>query len=179
MAINATDILCKFKQEHRLDEEACAKLCKVATYVNTAEESKELDRKNTPQIIIAASGMAEGGRVLHHLKEFGPDPKNTILFTGYQAGGSRGARILNGEPEVKIYGEMVPILAHVETITSTSAHSDYQELLDWCSHFSHPPKKVFITHGEPEAAHSLEQKLREQLGWNCVVPDYQQTETLE
>lgn len=179
MAINATNILCKFKNEHRLNDEDCKKLCEVATYVNTADESKKLDTQKMSKIIISASGMAEGGRILFHLKTFAPDPNNTILFTGFQAGGTRGARIVNGEREVKIHGEMVSIHAHVEIMTSTSAHADSQELLDWCAKLTQPPKKVFITHGELDAANSLKNKLSEQLGWTCVVPHYQQIESLE
>lgn len=123
--------------------------------------------------------MAEGGRVLHHLKAFAQDPNNTILFTGYQAAGTRGARMVNGERQIKIYGEMIPINARVEVISSASAHADYQEILDWCSKFSQPPKEVFITHGELESANSLKSKLIKQFGWTCVVPHYQQTVTLE
>lgn len=179
MAISATKILCQFKNEHRLNDDQCKKMCESAVYVNDANDSKILDQQVMPKIIISASGMGVGGRILYHLKTYAPDHHNTILFTGYQAGGTRGARILNGEREVKIHGEMIHINANIESITSTSAHADYQEILDWCAKFTRAPKKVFITHGEPEAADSLKIKLTETLGWTCIVPHYQQTETLK
>ncbi|MHA3234985.1 MBL fold metallo-hydrolase RNA specificity domain-containing protein [Legionella pneumophila] len=178
MAINATKLLCTYKEDHHLNEEQCRGLCNVATYINTPEESKEIDRHKMPQIIIAASGMAQGGRILHHLKAFAPDPKNTLLFTGFQAGGTRGARMVNGEREVKIHGGLVPIRAQVVVMSSTSAHADYLEMLEWLKHFTHPPKKVFITHGELHSAQSLKEKIESQLGFPCTIPSYLQEEDL-
>lgn len=178
MAINATDILAHHAEDHRLSADACKALCHAATYIRTVDESKAIDANKQPKIIISASGMATGGRILHHLKTYAPNPKNTLLFTGYQAGGTRGDRILKGEKEVKIHGEMIPINAHVEVLGNTSAHADYQEMLDWLKHFTKPPKKVFITHGEPEAALSLKAKIEETLGWHCVVPELMQNEAL-
>lgn len=178
MAVNATNILCKHKDEHRLTEDQCIKLCNVATYVNTPEQSKEIDNYHVPIIIISASGMATGGRVLHHLKAFAPDERNTILFTGFQAGGTRGARMLNGEREIKIFGQMISIRAQVESLSNTSAHADANEILEWLMNFKKPPQKVFITHGEPEASAALKTKIEEKLGWSCVLPDYLQTEKL-
>ncbi|EHL30716.1 MBL fold metallo-hydrolase RNA specificity domain-containing protein [Legionella drancourtii] len=178
MAINASHIMCKHKEDHRLSEQECMDLCNTATYTRTPEESKSLDNNSFPKIIISASGMATGGRILFHLKTYAPDPKNTILFAGYQAGGTRGARMVKGEEEVKIHGQMVPIRAQVESLSNLSAHADYEEILHWLSHFRKPPKKVFITHGEPEAANSLKTKIEQQFGWTCIVPQYEQTETL-
>ncbi|MDX1838190.1 MBL fold metallo-hydrolase [Legionella taurinensis] len=178
MAINATHIMCKHKEDHRLSESECADLCNTATYTRTPEESKNLDNNTFPKIIISASGMATGGRILFHLKTYAPDPKNTILFAGYQAGGTRGARMVNGEEEIKIHGQMVPVRAQVESLSNLSAHADYEEILQWLSHFRKPPKKVFITHGEPAAANSLKTKIEQQFGWTCIVPQYEQTETL-
>ncbi|KTD21230.1 MBL fold metallo-hydrolase RNA specificity domain-containing protein [Legionella londiniensis] len=178
MAIDATHLLCTYKEDHHLTAEQCQGLCRIATYVNTPEESKEIDRHHMPQIIIAASGMAQGGRILHHLKVFAPDPKSTLLFTGFQAGGTRGARIVNGERQVKIHGSLIPIRAQVVVMSSTSAHADYQELLGWLKHFARPPKKVFITHGEPHSAQSLKEKIEKQFGFSCTIPSYLQTEDL-
>ncbi|HHU0079797.1 TPA: MBL fold metallo-hydrolase RNA specificity domain-containing protein [Legionella pneumophila] len=178
MAIDATHLLCTYKEDHHLTAEQCQGLCRVATYVNTPEESKEIDRHHMPQIIIAASGMAQGGRILHHLKAFAPDPKSTLLFTGFQAGGTRGARIVNGEREVKIHGGMVPIRANVVVMSSTSAHADYQEMLEWLKHFTRPPKKVFITHGELHSAQSFKEKIERQFGFVCTIPSYLQQEDL-
>jgi metallo-beta-lactamase family protein len=178
MATNATQIMCNHKEELRLSENECEDLCNIATYIRTPEESKNLDQNTFPKIIISASGMATGGRILFHLKAYAPDSKNTILFAGYQAGGTRGARMVKGEQEIKIHGQMVPIRAQVASLNNLSAHADYEEILNWLSHFRKPPKKIFITHGEPEAANSLKTKIEQQFGWTCIVPHYQQTETL-
>ena len=172
MAINASHILCSHKNDHRLTEEQCRELCNAAKYVNTPNESKQLDANKMPQIIISASGMLEGGRILHHFKVFAPDHKNSILITGYQANGTRGAMVARGDGSIKVHGEQVPINAHVEVMTSGSAHADYSEMLDWLKHFKKPPKKVFITHGEHSSAISFKDHIEKELGWKCVVPDY-------
>jgi metallo-beta-lactamase family protein len=178
MAINATHILHKHIDDIRLTSDECEKLCDVATYTNTPQESMNLDTQKMPKIIISASGMATGGRILYHLKNYAPDAKNTILFTGYQAGGTRGARILNGEKEIKIHGQMIPVRAQIEVIHNLSAHADYEEILQWLKHFKAPPKKTFITHGEPEASLSLKTKIEAELGWDCIIPHYKETEQL-
>lgn len=178
MAINSTSILLKHHHNLRLMEEECREMNKVAKYTNTREESEELDNNVMPKIIISASGMATGGRVLFHLKRYAPDERSTIVFTGYQAMGTRGSRLVNGEKEIKIHGQLIPVRAEVKVLTNTSAHSDYSETLQWLSHFKKPPKKVFITHGEYEAASSLKQKIESKLKWNCDVPHFQQREKL-
>lgn len=178
MAISATDILCKYKNEHRLSQQQCNEICDAVTYIRSSEESHKIDNLKMPAIIISASGMATGGRILNHLVAFAPDPRNTILFTGFQAGGTRGARIINGESHVKIYGKMIPIKAHVEFLENASAHADYQEILDWLTHFIRPPKKTFITHGEPSAIIGLKNKINDKFAWTCVAPSYLQTEVL-
>jgi metallo-beta-lactamase family protein len=126
-------------------------------------------------VINAASGMATGGRVVHHLKAFAPDPRNTLLFSGFQAGGTRGASIVGGADSVKIHGEYVPIRAEVESIDSFSAHADAAEILEWLRGFERPPRRTFITHGEPAAADALRRRMDEALGWSVDVPDYLQT----
>ncbi|MCW8399425.1 MBL fold metallo-hydrolase [Legionella sp. PATHC038] len=178
MAIDATHLMCTYKLDHHLSKEECHGVCGTATYIHTAEQSKMLDQQKMPKVIISASGMAQGGRILHHLKAYASDSKNTLLFTGFQAGGTRGARIVNGEKEVKIYGEMVPIRAHVVAMSSTSAHADYQELLTWLNNFKSPPKKVFITHGEIHSAQSLKEKIEQKFNWNCTIPSYLHAEEL-
>lgn len=179
MAVNATHILLKHIENLRLTEDECHKLNDVATYVNTPEESKALDNNKMPKIIISASGMATGGRVLFHLRAYAPDVRNTILFTGYQAMGTRGARIVAGEKEIKIHGQMITVKAEVKDLSNTSAHSDYSETLKWLSFYQKSPKKIFITHGEAEAANSLKDKIENQFGWSCIVPHYLQSEDLE
>lgn len=179
MAISATNQFCDFTNEHWLSKHECKLVCDAATYVHTPEESFRISNLPMSKIIISASGMAEGGRILHHLKKFLPDPKSTILFTGFQAGGTRGARIINGEQEIKIHGEYFPVHAKIELISSTSAHADYQEILDWLSKVKKQPKTVFITHGEPESALSLKNKIEAKFGWTCKIPKYLQCEKLD
>lgn len=140
--------------------------------------SKAIDQQPMPKIIISASGMMTGGRILHHLKVFAPDNRSTILMMGFQAGGTRGARLLAGEQELKIHGQIIPVNAHVEYMTNASAHADYEEILEWLQRFNQAPRKVFITHGESEAAASLKTKIESQLGWQCRIPDYLDEETL-
>lgn len=178
MAQNVSDLLSHYSSEHRFTSELADSICKVAKYTQTSEDSKTIDQSNKPAIIISASGMAEGGRILHHLKYFLPDARNTILFIGYQDPGTRGDRLLRGELEIKIYDTMVPVRAQIKSINSMSAHADYQEMLDWLSNIKQPPQKVFITHGDLAATQALKDKIEEKFNWSCVVPDYLQTEKL-
>lgn len=172
MATDATQIYRKHRDDHRLTHEQCEAMCHAAKIVNSVEESIALNEKQVPMVIIAASGMATGGRVLHHLKAFAPDPRNTILFAGFQAGGTRGASMIAGADSIKIHGEYVPLRAQVKQIDNLSAHADGDEILSWLSHFSAPPKQTFITHGEPPAADELRRRIEETLHWQCRVPDY-------
>lgn len=172
MATDVTALYRKYRKDHRLDDAQCRAMCDAAKIVNSVEESRALNLRQTPMVIIAASGMATGGRVLHHLKAFASDPRNTVLFAGYQAGGTRGAAMLAGVDAIKIHGEYVPLRAQVEQIENLSAHADASEMLDWLSHIGQPPKRVFITHGEPDAADALRRRIEETLHWPCTVPDY-------
>lgn len=179
MAVDSTHILLNHKKEIRLSKEECRQLNTMTTFINSQEESKELDEKlDTPKVIISASGMATGGRVLHHLKTYAPDAKNTILFTGYQATETRGERILKGEPQIKLLGELVTIRSEVESISNLSAHADYSEILEWLSHIKTPPKRIFITHGNPSAATALQKRIVDKFAWDCKVPHYKQIENL-
>lgn len=175
MAKEATDIFRKNTQLHRLDVELSNKVCDIAKCINTREESQAIDLETAPKIIISASGMLEGGRVLHHIRVFASDPKNTIVFAGYQAAGTRGADMINGKDHIKVFGEKVPVKAEVQVLSNMSAHADYEEMLQWLGHFNHHPRRVFITHGETEAAHSLQAKIEERFDWSCIVPEYLQT----
>ena len=175
MAADVTQLYRKYQGEHRLTPAECAAVCTTAHIVNTVEESKELNTRTFPMIIISASGMATGGRILHHLRAFAPDPRNTILFTGFQAAGTRGAAMVAGATEVKIHGQYVPVRARVEALPNLSAHADYGETLGWLRGFTRPPRQVFLTHGEPVAADALRHRIEEQLRWPCRVPDYLET----
>lgn len=178
MAINATQILCNHSEDLRLTKQDCINLSSVAKYTKTVDESIEIDKDKNPKIIIAASGMLTGGRILFHLKEYAPNPINTIVFTGFQAAGTRGADIINGVKTIKIHGQLIPINAQIENLMGASAHADYSEILQWLQNFTSPPQKTFITHGEATAAESLKHKIKSQLGWNCIIPTYKQTEHL-
>lgn len=175
MAVDALAIYNKHRKEHRLTYEQCEAMCHAAKIVNSVEESIELNRKHVPMVIIAASGMATGGRVLHHLKAFGSDARNTVLFAGYQAGGTRGAAMLAGADAIKIHGEYVPLRAQVAQIGNLSAHADGDEILEWLSHFTIAPRQTFITHGEPDGADALRKRIEEKLNWECRIPEYRES----
>jgi metallo-beta-lactamase family protein len=172
MAIDASQVFCDHLGEHRLTAQQCRQACSVARYVREPEESKSLDREPMPKVIISASGMATGGRVLHHLKHFAPDPRNTILFTGFQAGGTRGDAMTAGAESVKIHGAAVPVRAEVANLHMLSAHADADEIMAWLSGFAAPPRMTFITHGEMAASDALRRRIGEELGWSCAVPGY-------
>jgi len=174
MAVDASEIFCKHVADHRLTERECRDACAVAHYVQTVEESKALTINSMPKVIISASGMATGGRVLHHLKSYAPDGKNTILFAGFQAGGTRGAAMMGGADSIKIHGEYVPVRAEVKNLEMLSAHADADEILRWLKGFKTPPRTTFITHGEPTASDALRLRIEEELGWTCIVPDHGQ-----
>lgn len=178
MAINATRIYHNHRSEHRLTPDECKAACAVATMINSADESRALNERNGPMIIISASGMATGGRILHHLKAFAPDPRNMVLFTGFQAAGTRGAAMINGAESVKIHGAYVPVRAEVVSISGLSAHADYTEIITWLRAFKRAPKQTFITHGEPAAADELRRRIQEELSWTCTIPDYLSEEML-
>lgn len=170
MAIDMTEIYQRHCDEHRLDAKDCKALGSVAKMVRTPEESRALDAIRYPSVIISASGMATGGRVLHHLKTLAPDHRNMIVFAGFQAAGTRGARMLAGERTVRIYGEDVPINAEVIAITGMSAHADANEILAWLQTAPVAPKGIFLNHGEPAAADSLRCRIKHELKWAASVP---------
>ncbi len=172
MATNATHIYSKHAGENRLSHQQCAEAFGVAGYVHTVDESKALDQQKMPMILISASGMATGGRVVHHIRNVAPDYKNTILFSGFQAPGTRGDRMVRGETEIKMFGQMVPVKAEIIQMTNTSAHADYSEMLAWLARKKKTPRKIFITHGNKESAESLKVKIEQQFHWNCMIPDY-------
>lgn len=172
MAIAVTDLYRRHLREHRLTISQADSISKAATMVRTVDQSKEVSSRRGPMVVIAGSGMATGGRVLHHLKAFAPDPHNTIALVGYQAAGTRGAALEAHAPALKIHGEYVPVRAAVESISSLSAHADYRETLAWLSSMSTPPERTFVTHGEPAAADALRRRIEEELHWRCAVPAY-------
>ena len=170
MATDATDLLCAHMDDHRMQPIVCRDACAIATYVRDTDGSKALSGNSMPKVIISASGMATGGRVLHHIKAFGPDPRNTILFAGFQAPGTRGRALVDGGREVKIHGRWIDIRAEVADLTSLSAHADSDQLIRWLSGFAGPPLQTFIVHGELNASAALRDRIERELGWRCTIP---------
>jgi metallo-beta-lactamase family protein len=179
MAVDATKIYHNYRSQHRLTVEECAAACQVAEFVNSPDDSKALNNRKGPMIIVSASGMATGGRVVHHLKAFAPDPNNLILFSGFQAGGTRGAAMVAGAEFVRIHGQEIPVRAEIASLQSLSSHPDYLETVEWLKGFRRPPQRTFLTHGEPLACDQLRQHIERRLGWDCYVPDYRETVTVE
>ncbi len=170
MAIDMTEIYQKHCSEHRLTKTECSGMGSIAKMVRTVEDSRALDSIRYPSIIVSASGMATGGRVLHHLKALAPDRRNTILFAGFQAAGTRGARILSGEKTIRIYGEEVEIKAEVVALEGMSAHADSEQIIEWLKTTPKAPQVVYLNHGEPIPADTLRQRIEHELGWSAMVP---------
>ncbi len=185
MAISATKIFEKNKKDHDLESKVIAltgrDILKTAKlqFARTREQSMALNTIKSKAIIVSASGMVTGGRILHHLFHRLPSPKNTVLFIGYQAEGTRGRTILSGAESVKIHGQHVAINAKVEKISGFSAHADYNEALAWLSNFNSPPRKVFIVHGEPDQSSALADRIRSKFGWSVEIPEYKSEYRLE
>ncbi|HTI87074.1 MAG TPA: MBL fold metallo-hydrolase [Alphaproteobacteria bacterium] len=178
MAIDAGDLFHKHRRDHRLSEAECHAVCGVARQTPSVAESKAIDQNHVPAVIISASGMATGGRVLHHLKAFAPDARNTIVLAGFQAAGTRGAALLAGAPQIKIHGGYVPVRAEVINLTMLSAHADAGEIMDWLRTATAAPRTTFVTHGEPTAADALRHRIEEELHWSARVPDYRDSATI-
>ncbi|MEZ4266240.1 MAG: MBL fold metallo-hydrolase [Myxococcota bacterium] len=170
LARDATSIFRERIADHNLSSFECHAVCSTAKIVRSADESRALGDLQSPAIIIAGSGMATGGRVLHHIARFGPEPQHTILFTGFQSGGTRGEQLVNGARAVKIYGQIVPIRAHIEQLDMLSAHADADEILQWLRGFEAPPRTTFLQHGDPAATDALRRRIEQELGWQCHVP---------
>jgi len=179
-----TDIYLHHPEEHDLDMQLLrdAKRAPLRSreqrIVRTAQESKALNDRSGPMIIVSASGMATGGRVIHHLKARLPDERTTVLLPGFQAAGTRGRALRDGAREIRIHGRSVPVRATVVTLDGFSAHADRDEILRWLSGFRRSPRQVHVVHGEPQAADSLAATIRAQLGWNAAVAEDGQTVAL-
>ncbi|WP_062265213.1 MBL fold metallo-hydrolase RNA specificity domain-containing protein [Endozoicomonas arenosclerae] len=171
MAIKATEVFHRFHEKHRLTEEDCRRIDDMTHYVKTVEESRALAAQTFPSIIVSASGMASGGRVLHHLKHMLPNHRNTIIFAGYQAMGTRGEKLIHGADTIKIHGQDYPVKAKIKHFDNFSAHGDGKQIIDWLRSIKTPPKQVFVTHGEVESANAMAQKIQTELGWPAEVPE--------
>lgn len=180
MAVDATPIYLAHPEEHDLvmrtlvEQNRTPLATKRTRFITSVAESRKLNAHDGPAIIISASGMATGGRVLHHLAHRLPDPRNTILFVGYQAAGTRGARLVRGEKEVRIHGREVPVRAAVRSISGFSAHADWTESMRWLEGFSTPPQQIFCVHGEPDALQAMQRRLIAR-DWRAYIPGHMET----
>ena len=178
MAVDATGIYARHHEDHDLDMNALEGIgdnplrSKNVTFVKSADQSKGLNKINGPGIIIASSGMASGGRVVHHLANRLPDPSNIILFVGFQAQGTNGRLLVEGAGYIRIMGQEIPVRAEIKSILSLSAHADANEIMDWLGGFKVPPKRTFIVHGEPPAQAALQKRIEKELGWATHIPKY-------
>ncbi len=170
MAIEATSLYRQFRRLLRVSAAEIERLTDGVTLVTTGAQSMRLSRSRYPCVIISASGMATGGRVLHHLKAMAPHPQHHIVFAGFQVGGSRGAHLVAGASEVKIHGEYMPVRAEVSTLEGLSGHADADEVLDWLRALRRPPAQTFVVHGEPDAADTLRLRIQDELRWRVRVP---------
>jgi len=143
-----------------------------------SRDSRRLNDMGGPMIIISASGMATGGRILHHLRLRLSDPRNSVLFVGYQAHGTRGRDLVEGAGEVRIHGQDVPVRAHVAMVSGLSAHADSEEMLLWLSRRERDPEQVVLVHGEPNAQDAFAERLKDEYGWRCQIPELGETITV-
>lgn len=175
MAVDATTLYDAFREQHRLDEAECHRMCSAATIINNSDQSRALDARRGPMIIISASGMATGGRVVHHLKAFVEDSANLILFAGFQAPGTRGAALVAGARTVRFHGREFAVGAEIGQLSAASSHADADELLAWMRQLPGAPRQVFVTHGEPGASDALRARIERELHWPAMVPEYRET----
>lgn len=170
MAIDTTAIYQRHANEHRLSSDDCRHMGSVARFCRTPDQSRELNQLTYPAIIISASGMATGGRILHHLMNHLGDHRCSVVFAGFQAGGTRGARLVEGERSIRIFGQDVAVNAEIVSLPGMSAHADAGQIIDWLRTAKRPPQHVYITHGEHDAAEALRRRIQQELGWHSSVP---------
>ncbi len=175
MAVQATALYHKHRRLLRIGAREADHLSDGVHMIADAKQSMRLTRSRWPSVIISASGMATGGRVLHHLKAMAPVDKHHIVFAGFQVGGSRGARLVGGAGEVKIHGEYVPVRAQVSQLEGFSGHADAGELMAWLRGLRQPPRQTFVVHGEPDASDALRLRIQDELGWAVRVPQHGET----
>jgi len=175
MAIAATEVTLRHRKLLAVPRREIDSLTDGVRMVETAAQSQRLARSRYPAVIISASGMATGGRVLHHLRAMAPDARHHIVFPGFQVAGTRGARLVAGEREVKIFGEMVPVRAEVSHLEGFSGHADTDELMQWLRGFERAPRHTFVVHGDPDATDRLRFRIGNELGWKASVPPHAQT----
>ena len=175
MAVHTTHLFESHPGEHRLTAAEVRALTHSATMVSSTDESKALASRHGPMVILSASGMATGGRVLHHLAQHAGNHRNMIILTGYQAPGTRGATLASGARTVRIHGRDVEVQAEIVTLQSASAHADASQLLNWLKTMPSPPSQVYVVHGELQASDALRARISRELGWRAMVPEHGST----
>jgi metallo-beta-lactamase family protein len=175
MAVHTTELFSRHPHAHRLQGADLQALKRVATMIETPEQSKALGDRHGPMVILAVSGMATGGRVLHHLARYLPDHRNMVILTGYQSPGTRGATLASGGTTLRLHGQNIPVHAEVVQLQSSSAHADSRQLVAWLGSMKQPPQQVYVVHGEAEAADALRQRIARELQWRAVVPEHGST----
>jgi metallo-beta-lactamase family protein len=175
MAVHTTHLFESHPGEHRLDSREVRALTHSATMVSSTDESKALASRHGPMVILSASGMATGGRVLHHLEQHAGKHRNMVILTGYQAPGTRGATLASGARSVRIHGHDVAVEAEIVSLQSASAHADANQLLDWLRSMPSAPAQVYVVHGERQASDVLRVRIERELGWRALVPEHGST----
>ena len=171
MGANVLELFHRTRDWHRLEDNECDEMCSHFKVVSSYRETMELRTDNKPKIVIAGSGMLTGGRMLNYLETQAQNPNNTLLFVGYQAEGTRGRKLLEGDKELKVYGKWVPFKMQVAEIEGLSAHADHKELMNWMSEIRNKPKRIFIVHGEKESAEALQKGIKETYDWDAEIPE--------
>ncbi len=175
MAVHTTHLMANHPGEHRLNAHEVQALTRCATMINSTDESKALAARHGPMVILSASGMATGGRVLHHLEHHAGNHRNMVILTGYQSPGTRGATLASGARSVRIHGRDVEVQAEIVQLQSASAHADAGQLLNWLRGMPQAPAQVYVTHGERAASDTLRQRIERDLGWRALVPEHGST----
>jgi len=178
MGVDTTKVFYKYPDLLKIPNKVCEEMCKMAVLIKNEETSRSIVQSNRQKIVIAGSGMIQGGRILHYLNKEISSEKNTILLVGYPAYGTRARDLRDGVDEIKFFGEYHKVKAEVREIASLSAHADQYDLLTWLKHFRNTPTTIFINHGEPQQANALRVKIETVLGWNCAVPSLNESYNL-
>ncbi len=179
MGADVLELFYRTKDWHKLSEQDCNEMCSYFTIVSSYAETLHLRKDDSPKIVIAGSGMLTGGRILNYLEVQAQNPKNTLLILGYQAEGTRGRDLLEGQKEIKIYGQWVNVNMEIVEVKGLSAHADHDELINWMSELKNQPERIFIVHGENESAKALQLGIKGNFGWEAEIPTLNQIETIE
>jgi metallo-beta-lactamase family protein len=178
MGIDVSKVFNTYYRWHKLGAKTFEEVFRNTRMVRSFKDTERLASDKRPKIVIAGSGMMNGGRVLTYLKQHLGNPDSTIIIPGYQAEGTRGRDILDGAGEIKIHGEYYPVRAHIENIRTMSSHADQEMIIDWLSELKIPPRKIFINHGEPNASEALAKKIKDTNKWDVIVPEMENIFTL-